>query len=225
MHRLDRSRTVAGVRLASADSITSVLPHRLRNLAPEAVAFGMIGVVNALLYFAIFNLTMAMGAVKATVVATAITTTLAYVGHRYWTYRGRSKSTVRREYVLFVGFNLAGMLIQSGVIAVGKYGFGLNETRDRIWFNVATLAGIALATMFRFWAYRTLVFRPHPADHAPPTTAAEALAEAYAEEEQFQNLTAPLEVELRAQRAAAEDHEGFSSSTAAGRNRSASTNS
>jgi len=78
MHRLDRSRTVAGVRLASVASINSVLPHRLRNLAPEAVAFGMIGVVNALLYFAIFNLTMAMGAVKATVVATAITTTLAY---------------------------------------------------------------------------------------------------------------------------------------------------
>jgi len=226
MHRLDRSRTVAGVRLASVASINSVLPHRLRNLAPEAVAFGMIGVVNALLYFAIFNLTMAMGAVKATVVATAITTTLAYVGHRYWTYRGRSKSAVRREYVLFVGFNVAGMLIQSGVIAVGKYGFGLNETRDRIWFNVATLAGITLATMFRFWAYRTLVFRPHPADHAPPTTAAEALAEAYAEEEQFQNLTAPLEVELRAQRAAADiDHNDFSSSTAAGRNRSASTNS
>jgi putative flippase GtrA len=197
----------------------------LRNIAPEAVAFGLIGVGNALLYFAIFNLTMTMGAVKATVIATAITTTLAYVAHRYWTYRGRSTSTVRREYVLFVGFNVAGMLIQSGVIAVGKYGFGLNETRDRIWFNVGTAAGIALATMFRFWAYRTLVFRPHPADHAPPTTAAEALAEAYAEEEQFQNITAPLEVELRAQRTAAEDHNDFSSSTAGGRNRSASTNS
>jgi putative flippase GtrA len=225
MHRLDRSRTVAGVRIASATSITSVLPPRLRNMAPEAMAFGLIGVGNALLYFAIFNLTMTMGAVKATVIATAITTTLAYVAHRHWTYRGRSKSTVRREYVLFVGFNIAGMFIQSGVIALAKYGFGLSETRDRIWFNVVTAAGIGLATMFRFWAYRTLVFRPHPADHAPPTTAAEALAEAYAEEEQFQNLTTPLEVELRAQRAAAEDHEGFSSSTAAGRNRSASTNS
>jgi putative flippase GtrA len=211
------------VRLAS---VASFLPPRLRNIAPEALAFGLIGIGNALLYFAIFNLTMTMGAVKATVVATAVTTTLAYVAHRYWTYRSRPKSTVRREYMLFVGFNIAGMFIQSGVIALGKYGFGLNETRDRLWFNVATAAGIGLATMFRFWAYRTLVFRPHPADHAPPTTAAEALAEAYAEQEEFQQLTAPLEVELRQQRAAtnAMDHEGFSSSTA-GRNRSASTNS
>jgi putative flippase GtrA len=211
------------VRLAP---VASFLPPRLRNIAPEALAFGLIGIGNALLYFAIFNLTMTMGAVKATVVATAITTTLAYVAHRYWTYRSRPKSTVRREYMLFVGFNIAGMFIQSGIIALGKYGFGLNETRDRLWFNIATAAGIGLATMFRFWAYRTLVFRPHPADHAPPTTAAEALAEAFAEQEEFQQLTAPLEVELRQQRAAtnAMDHEGFSSSTA-GRNRSASTNS
>jgi putative flippase GtrA len=223
MHRLDRSRTVAGVRLASVASVSSALQSRLRNLAPEATAFGLIGIGNAILYFAIFNLTMTMGAVKATFVATAVTTTLAYVAHRYWTYRARPKTTVRREYALFVGFNIAGMFIQSGVIAVGKYGLGLNETRDRIWFNVATAAGIGLATMFRFWAYRTLVFRPHPADHALPTTAVEALAEAYSEHEEFQQLTAPLEVELEQQRSAA-DHDGFSSSTA-GRNRSASTNS
>jgi putative flippase GtrA len=160
------------------------------------MAFALIGIGNALLYFVIFNLTMTVGAVKATVLATAVTTTLAYVAHRYWTYRSRPKTTVRREYTLFVGFNLAGMLIQSGVVAVGKYGLGLNEFRDRIWFNVATLAGIGLATAFRFWAYRTLVFRPHPADHAPPTTAAEALAEVFEEDAEFAQLTAPLEAEL-----------------------------
>jgi putative flippase GtrA len=224
MHRLDRSRTVAGVRLASVASIT---PARLRNLAPEATAFAVIGIANSVLYFVIFNLTMSMGAVKATVLATAITTTLAYAAHRYWTYRSRPKSTVRREYVLFLGFNVAGMMIQSAVITVCKYGLGLSETqtRDRIWFNVATMAGICLATAFRFWAYRTLVFRKHPADHAAPTNATEALAEAYSEREEFQQLTAPLEVELRHA-----GHNGFpssstASSTAAGRNRSASTNS
>ena len=210
------------MRQASVASLASVLPARLRNIAPEAAAFALIGIVNAVLYFVIFNLTMTIGAVKATVVATAVTTTLAYVAHRYWTYRNRPKSAVRREYMLFVGFNIAGMFIQSGVIAVGKYGFGLNETRDRLWFNLATVAGIGLATLFRFWAYRTLVFRPHPADHAAPTTAVEALAEVYAENEEFQHLTAPLEREL--QQAGQEDFSSSGASTA-GRNRSASTNS
>jgi putative flippase GtrA len=168
------------------------------------MAFALIGVFNGVLYFVIFNLTITIGAVKATVLATAITTTLAYIAHRHWTYRERQRSKVRREYTLFVGFNLAGMVIQSGVVALGKYGFGLSEFRDRIWFNVATLAGIGLATAFRFWAYRTLVFRPHPVDHALPTTAAEALAEVFEEEAEFSQLTAPLEAELTSRAADAD---------------------
>lgn len=212
------------MRLASvAPSIASAVPAKLRNAAPEAVAFALIGIGNAVLYFVIFNLTITIGAVKATVIATAITTTLAYLAHRYWTYRNRPKSAVRREYVLFVGFNIAGMFIQSGVVGVGKYGFGLNETRDRLWFNLATVAGIGLATLFRFWAYRTLVFRPHPADHPAPTTAVEALAEVYAEREEFEHLTAPLERELTQDADHGDDD--LSSSTAGARNRSASTNS
>jgi putative flippase GtrA len=160
-------------------------------------AFALIGAANSVLYFVIFNVAMNMGAVKATILANAITTALAYVAHRYWTYRSRPKTQVRREAVLFVGFNLAGTFIQSGVVGVAKYGFGLSETTDRLWLNAATMVGIGLGMVFRFWAYRTLVFRPHPADHAPPTTAVEALAEAYEEEAEFQQITGPLEVELK----------------------------
>jgi putative flippase GtrA len=179
------------VRLASA------LPSRVRSLAPEALAFGLIGVGNTLLYFVIFNMTMTIGAVKATVIATVITTTLAYLAHRHWTYRSRPRSAVRREYVLFFAFNLAGMLIQSGIIAAGKYVIGLNEERDRLLFNAFTMVGIGLATAFRFYVYRTLVFRPNPADHARPTNSTEAIAEVLAEEAEFHHLTGPLEAELR----------------------------
>lgn len=168
----------------------------------------MIGAANSVLYFIVFNLTMTMGAVKATILANGITTVLAYVAHRYWTYRSSQKTQVRREAVLFVGFNLAGTVIQSAVVALAKYGGGLSETTDRLWLNVATMVGIGLGMVFRFWAYRTLVFRPHPANHAPPTTAMEALAEAYEEESEFQQITAPLEVELKVkQRTSAADDE------------------
>lgn len=204
MQRLARSRTVAQVLSAS---VTSVLPQRVRSLVPEVSAFAVIGAANSVLYFVIFNLTMTMGAVKATILANAITTVLAYVAHRYWTYRHSAKTQVRREAVLFVGFNLAGTFIQSGVVGVAKYGFGLSETTDRLWLNAATMVGIGLGMVFRFWAYRTLVFRPHPADHAAPTTAVEALAEAYEEEAEFQQLTAPLEVELKVKQRSAPDGE------------------
>lgn len=191
MQRVDPSRTVAQVRLAS------ILPSRLRSLAPEAIAFAVIGAVNAVLYFVVFNATLMVGAVKATVLATVITTTLAYLGHRYWTYRSRPKSQVHREYTLFFAFNLAGTLIQTGVVGFGKYQFGLSEDSDRLMFNVVTMLGIGLATVFRFVVYRTMVFRPNPADHALPMNTAEALAEVFEEEAEFHHLTDALDAELQ----------------------------
>jgi putative flippase GtrA len=197
--------------------LASVLPSRVRTLAPEALAFGLIGAANTVLYLAIVNVVLTVGVVKANVLATIVTTTLSYLANRHWTYRSRPKRALRREYTMFFGFNLAGLVIQAGTVGVAKYGLGLSEDRHRLALNGATCAGIGMATLFRFWAYRTLVFRPHPVDHAAPTGAAEALAEVLetehldaellaAEAEQlraeqrrtreFEKLTAPLEAEL-----------------------------
>ncbi|MEU4421959.1 GtrA family protein [Actinoplanes sp. NPDC024001] len=146
--------------MPSASSLTD----RLRRLAPEALAFGIIGAGNTLLYMAITYVLLPIGAVKASVVGTVVTTTLAYVANRYWTYRNHTRTALRREYTLFFGFNLVGMVIQSGAIAIGKYGFGLTEEHDELLFMTVTLFGIATATIFRFWAYRTFVFLKPPVD-------------------------------------------------------------
>ncbi|GAA4593223.1 putative flippase GtrA [Actinoplanes octamycinicus] len=142
----------------------SPLTERLRRLAPEAIAFGIIGAGNTLLYMAITYVALPIGAVKASVIATVVTTTLAYLANRYWTYRHHTRTALRREYTLFFGFNLVGMVIQSGMVAIGKYGFGLTEEHDELLFLGVTLIGIAIATVFRFWAYRTFVFLKPPVD-------------------------------------------------------------
>ena len=142
-----------------------LLTERLRRLAPEALAFGVIGAANTLLYMAIVWVALPIGAVKASVLATVVTTTVAYFANRHWTYRHHSRSALRREYTLFFGFDLAGMIIQSGSVAIGKYGFGLTEADDKELLFAITLVGIGVATVFRFWAYRTFVFlKPKPAD-------------------------------------------------------------
>ena len=140
--------------MPSARSLT----ERLRHLAPEALAFGAIGAANTLLYMAITWVALPIGAVKASVIATVVTTTVAYFANRFWTYRHHTRSALRREYTLFFAFNLAGMIIQSGAVAIGKYGFGLTEEHDEVMFMGVTLVGIGVATIFRFWAYRTFVF-------------------------------------------------------------------
>lgn len=142
----------------------STLTDRLRRLAPEAIAFGVIGAGNTLLYFAITWAALSIGAVKASVLATVITTTLAYFANRYWTYRHHTRTALRREYTLFFGFNLVGMVIQSGCIAIGKYGFGLTEEHDELTFLAVTALGVVIGTLFRFWAYRTFVFLKPPVD-------------------------------------------------------------
>jgi len=147
------------------------LAERLRHLAPEALAFGSIGAANTLLYMAITWALLPVGAVKASVIATIVTTTLAYLANRYWTYRHHTRSALRREYTLFFGFNLVGMVIQSGAVTIGKYGFGLTEEHDEILFMGVTLLGIAVATIFRFWAYRTFVFLKPPVDGHEVTVA------------------------------------------------------
>jgi putative flippase GtrA len=155
----------------------STLTERLRRLAPEALAFGIIGAGNTLLYMAITYALLDIGAVKASVIATVITTTLAYIANRYWTYRHHTRTALRREYTMFFGFNLIGMLIQSGAIAIGKYGFGLTEEHDEIAFMAVTVIGIGVATIFRFWAYRTFVFLKPPVDgHEAAITELDATA-------------------------------------------------
>jgi len=145
-------------------SSASTLTQRLRHLAPEAIAFGVIGAGNTLLYMAITWAALPIGAVKASVIATVVTTTLAYFANRYWTYRHHTRTALRREYTLFFGFNLVGMVIQSGMVALGKYGLGLTEEHDELAFMGVTLVGIVIATVFRFWAYRTFVFLKPPVD-------------------------------------------------------------
>jgi putative flippase GtrA len=177
------------------------LTERLRHLAPEAFAFGVIGAANTALYLAITYVALPIGAVKATVLATVITTTLAYLANRYWTYRHHTRSALRREYTLFFGFNVVGMVIQSGAVAIAKYGFHLNESDHKLPIMVITLAAAGVATVFRFWAYRTFVFLKPPVDGHETAIAELDVAAGLAELSAEHDLDAEFASELDAQRA------------------------
>jgi putative flippase GtrA len=149
-------------------------------MAPEAVAFAAIGLGNLVLYFLIFNALIFIGAVKSTIIATLVTTYLAYLANRHWTYKDRPRRAVRREYTLFFSVNMVGLLIQSAGTGLLKYGFGMSEAHDRLAFNVATTVCICIATIFRFWTYRTFVFKDTPAapavaDANPPAARSAAV--------------------------------------------------
>ncbi len=148
--------------------LVELLPERFHAITKELAKFGTIGLINLVINFAVSNIllltVLRSGEVKAKAVAAIVATTCAYFMNRHWTYRDRPKSTLHREYGLFFFFNAVGLLIETSVVAFTKY--GLHQTH-LIAFNISTAVGIGLGTLFRFWAYRTHVFKEQLAPETP----------------------------------------------------------
>jgi putative flippase GtrA len=157
--------------------VRKYLPEKWRGLTKELAKFGTIGVVNLVINFAVFNLLwltfLRNGELKAKAIATCVAITSAYFMNRHWTYRDRPKSTLRREYSLFFFFNLVGLVIEVTVVGIAKYGF--HETHIVV-LNLCTAFGILLGTIFRFWSYRTHVFRLDLGGEPPAAPRAGAVA-------------------------------------------------
>lgn len=136
---------------------------RLRRLVHEVAKFGAVGGAGVLVNLLVFNLVRHvtdLPVVRASVIATVVAIVFNYVGFRYFTYRDRDKSRRTRELTLFLLFSAVGLVIENGVLYTATYGFGWDTPLQN---NVFKFVGIGVATLFRFWSYRTWVFRALPA--------------------------------------------------------------
>lgn len=141
---------------------------RLDLLAREVAKFGVVGAVGLVVNIAVSNLLWRytdIPTVRAGLLATFVAILCNYVGFRYWTYRDRDKSGRTRELTLFLLFSVVGAVIETGVLYAATYGFGWDTP---VQSNVFKIVGIGVATMFRFWSYRTWVFRALPVEEAQP---------------------------------------------------------
>ncbi|MDT0388627.1 GtrA family protein [Streptomyces sp. DSM 41921] len=139
---------------------------RLRRLVHEVAKFGAVGGAGVLVNLLVFNLVRHvtdLPVVRASVIATVVAIVFNYVGFRYFTYRDRDKTRRTRELTLFLLFSAIGLVIENGVLYTATYGFGWDTPLQN---NVFKFVGIGVATLFRFWSYRTWVFRALPAREA-----------------------------------------------------------
>ena len=139
---------------------------RFQRLIHEAAKFGVVGVIGVFITnggYALLHNTFGLGPVTATTIATIVATGVSYVANRYWSFRHRERTSVAREGMIFFVLNGVGLLIQDAVVAFNFYilGNGHNKAAEFIALN----AGIALATLFRFWSYRKWVWA-EPGDGA-----------------------------------------------------------
>jgi putative flippase GtrA len=143
---------------------------RFQRLIHEAAKFGVVGVVGVFITnggYALLHNTFGLGPVTSTTIATIVATAVSYVANRYWSFRHRERTSVAREGVIFFVLNGIGLLIQDAVVAFNFY--ILNNGNNKAAEFIALNAGIALATLFRFWSYRKWVWAA-PADGAEAAT-------------------------------------------------------
>jgi putative flippase GtrA len=139
------------------------LLERLRDLVDifwrELAKFGIVGAVGFVIDFGGFNLLffgpLAGHLTTSKIISGAAATTVAWIGNRMWTFRHRRNRPVAHEALLFFVVNGIGLVIST---------VWLNFSHDYLHYtsrgavNVNTIIGIGLATIFRFWAYRQVVF-------------------------------------------------------------------
>ncbi|KUJ66701.1 hypothetical protein ACZ90_33735 [Streptomyces albus subsp. albus] len=139
------------------------LRAQVRQLSQEIAKFGAVGGLGVLVNIGVFDLLRRntdLPMVRAGIAATTVAIVFNYVGFRYFTYRDRDKSGRTKELTLFLLFSGVGLVIENGLLFITTYGFGWDS---RLQGNLFKFVGIGVATLFRFWSYRTWVFRALPA--------------------------------------------------------------
>jgi putative flippase GtrA len=153
------------------------LYERFAHLIHELGKFGIVGAITFVIdssIFAVLRAGLDWGWFPSTVVSTTVAATLAFIGNRFWTWRDRDRRALHREYALYFFFNVVGLLITAAVLffshtMLGSQWHVLQTPLSD--FISKSLFGTALASAFRFWAYRRFVFRNAEAPTPSPSGA------------------------------------------------------
>ena len=137
----------------------------------EMIKFGAVGALAFVVDVGVFNLLryglgdggpLEAKPITAKIISATCATVVAWIGNRLWTFRHRGRLKAHHEFALFVAFNVIGMLISVACLWFSHYVLDFTTARDD---NIsANGVGLLLGTLFRFWAYRTFVFRSELAD-------------------------------------------------------------
>lgn len=146
-------------------SQTSALRSRITGLIRELGKFGIVGGTAFTVDLVLFNILLSGAGLEpltAKAASTAVATTIAFFGNRFWTWRDGAHTNMARQYTMFFVLNLIGLGIALACLAISHYGLGQiwPQLQSPLADNIAGVGvGTALGTVFRFWSYRRFVFR------------------------------------------------------------------
>lgn len=147
---------------ATDDPTSPAGTSRLRRRVAELSKFLTVGGIAFVIDMGLFNLLALDGMVlahkptTAKVISALVATVVSWVLNRGWTFREGATSSRLREFTTFALVNVVGIVIAAAVLWVAVYVFNVDSDLGK---NLASMLGIAIATVVRYLGYKLLVFR------------------------------------------------------------------
>jgi len=173
-------------------SLISGTYRRFAGLVGEFARFGVVGGIGTVVDLggAGYLHGTGIGPLSAKAISLSAATVITYVGNRFWAFRHRDNHPLLREFTVFVLLNAVGLVIAEATIGFTYYVLGLHGP---LAFNLASVAGTGLGTVFRFWSYKKWVFiAPATLEGALPEQIPDELALAAASYSRAPYLRAPV---------------------------------
>ncbi len=136
---------------------TLLTPQRRAELGRFAVT-GLAAYATDVVVFNVLLLGTPTSSAWSKVVSSLAAIAVAFAGSRWYTWRERRSDNPGREYALFLLMSLVAAGLQLLCLVFSRE---VLELRSGLADNIsANVVGMAIATVFRFWSFRTFVFPP-----------------------------------------------------------------
>ncbi len=148
--------------------ITSEVLSRWVSLFRQLGRFTIVGVLNTIVDFAVFNLLINYAQIAEGTLANVfkgmsfmVAVVNSYYWNKYWTFETKGKT--KREFLEFLVVSLIGFSLNVGVFHVVVNMIGPSGgIRLETWANLGALLGTLIGLVWNFMGYKLIVFRKTP---------------------------------------------------------------
>jgi putative flippase GtrA len=128
-----------------------------RESASQITKVAIIGIVNTVVDFAVFNILreVGIGVYAAVTAALLIATGVSYLLNRHYTFQLKDGKVSLREAAQFLVVNLIALAVTLGIVRIAEELF---DPLSRVGENIAKVAAILVILLPKFAAYRDVVF-------------------------------------------------------------------